>query len=190
MNHSLLVKTSDQPSFGFANFSPFTSAETVRTSDISDVQSLNLQPNSRGGRLKKIKSSSYRNFVGATQKKKLKQATKSKTNRLASNALLGPSKRKKRRVCRDPTQSVTPSDSDTDLAVPFSNDSTEEEEQDADRVFCTGSFSEDHTVEEWIRCAKYFRWAHTLCVGMEEDFLCEIYQVKTLFCCSSVFVIF
>jgi len=43
----------------------------------------------------KISNAPYRKFVGATQKKKIKQATKSKT-RLASNALLGPSKRQKR----------------------------------------------------------------------------------------------
>jgi len=71
----------------------------------------------------------------ATQEQKIKQPTKSKTNRLASNILLGPSKRRKRRVCRDPTPSDTPSDSDTDLAVPFADDSMEgDEEQDAD--FC------------------------------------------------------
>ena len=99
-------------------------------------------------------------------------ATKSKTNRLASNDLLGPSKRRKRRVCRDPTPSDTPSLSDTDLAVP----TEEEEDQDADCVFCTGRFSEDHNLEEWIRSAKYFRWAHTLCGGMEEDFVCEHFQ--------------
>jgi len=76
-------------------------------------------------------------------------------------------------VCRDPTPSYNPSDSDTDLTVPFADDSTEEEEKDIDCVFCTGRSSEDHNVEEWIRCAKYFRWAHTICVGMEEDFVCE-----------------
>jgi len=69
---------------------------------------------------------------------------------------------------------LTLSDSDTDLTVPFADDSTEEEEQDADCAFCTGRFSEDYNVEEWVRCAKYFRWAHTLCVGMEEDFVCEV----------------
>jgi hypothetical protein len=69
-------------------------------------------------------SSPYKKVVEGTQKKKIKQATKSKTSRLASNALLGPSKRGKRRVCRDPTPSDTPSDSDTDLAVPFADDST------------------------------------------------------------------
>ena len=58
----------------------------------------------------------------------MKQATKSKTNRLASNAILGPSKRRKRRVCWDPTPPDTPFDLDTDLAVPFDDDSTEEEE--------------------------------------------------------------
>jgi hypothetical protein len=57
-------------------------------------------------------------------------------------------------VCRDPTPSSTPSDSDTDPTVPFAGDSTDEEEQDADCVFRTGRFSEDHNVEKWIRCAK------------------------------------
>jgi len=72
VNHPALVKTRDQPSFSSANFSPFTSAEALRASDISAVQSLNLQPNPRGGTVKKITSSSYRNFVGATQKKEIK----------------------------------------------------------------------------------------------------------------------
>jgi len=135
------VKINDQPFFSSAHFSPFTSAEALRASDISPVPNLNLQPNTRGGTAKKITSSLYRNFAGATQKKKIKQATKSKTKRLASNALLGPSKRRKRRVCRDPTPSDIPPDSDTDLAVSFADKSTEEEEQDADCVFCTGRFS-------------------------------------------------
>jgi hypothetical protein len=94
VNHPALVNTSDQPSFSSVNFSPFTSAEAVRASDNSAVPSLNLQLNRRGGTVKKITSSSYRNFVGATQKKKIKQATKSKTNHLPSNALLGPAKRR------------------------------------------------------------------------------------------------
>jgi len=63
-------------------------------------------------------------------------------------------------VCRDPTPSDAPSDTDTDLTVAFADDSTEVE-QDADFVFSTGRFFEDHNVEEWIRCGKYFRWAHT-----------------------------
>jgi len=76
-------------------------------------------------------------------------------------------------ICWDPTPSDTASDSDSDVTVPFTADSTEEEEQDADCVFCTCRFSEDHDVDEWKQCAKYFRWAHTLCVSMEEDFVCE-----------------
>ena len=160
MNHPALIKTSDQPSFSSANFSPFTSAEALQSSDISPVPSLNLKPNPRGGTAKKITSSPYKKFVEATQKKKINQATKSKTSRFASNVLLGPSKRRKRRVCRDPAPSDTPSDSDTDLSVPFADDSREEEEQDDDCVYCTGLFSEDLCGEEWIRCAKYFRCAH------------------------------
>ena len=76
-------------------------------------------------------------------------------------------------VCRDPTPSDTPSDSDTDLTVPFAVDSTEKGERDADCVFRTGRFSEDHNVQERTRCAKYYRCAQTLCAGMEEDFVCE-----------------
>jgi hypothetical protein len=88
------------------------------------VPSLNLKPNPYGGTTKKIMSSPYKKFVEATQKKKIKQATKFKTSQLASNALFGPSKRWKRMVCQDPTPSDNPSDSDTDLAVPLADDST------------------------------------------------------------------
>jgi hypothetical protein len=86
-------------------------------------------------------------------------------------------KRWKIRVCRDPAPSDIPSDSDTELAVPLADDSTEEtekeEEKDADCVFGTGRFSEDHNGEDWTRCAKYCRRANTLCAGMEGDFVCE-----------------
>jgi hypothetical protein len=108
------------------------------------VPSLNLQLNTRGGTAKKITNSPHKKIVGATQKEKIKQANKPKTNRLASNALLGLSKRRKKRFFRDPTPSVTSSNSDTDLTVPFADDSTEEEEKDADCMYCTGRFSEDH----------------------------------------------
>jgi hypothetical protein len=82
LNLPALVKINDQPFFSCAHFSPFTSAEALRASDISPVPNLNLQPNTRGGTAKKITTSLYRHFVGATQKKKIKQATKSKTKHL------------------------------------------------------------------------------------------------------------
>jgi len=172
VNQPALVKTSVQPSFSSVNFSPLTSAEALRASDCSPVPSLKLQPNTLGGIENKITSSPYKRIVGETQKKKIKQATKFKTNQLVSNAFLGPSKDGGGGL-RDPAPFVTPSDSDTDLAVPFADDSTEEEEHDTDCVFCTCRFSEDYNVEEWIRCAKYFRWAQALCAGMKEDSVCE-----------------
>jgi hypothetical protein len=96
---------------------------------------------------------------------------------VASNALLDPSKRRKSKVCQDPTPSDTPSDSDTELAGPLADESTEEdEEQDADCVFCIGRLSEHHNGKEWIRCAKYCRRANTLCAGMEKDFVGETCQ--------------
>jgi hypothetical protein len=41
LNHPALVKTSDQSSFCSPNFSPFTSAEALRSSYISPLPSLN-----------------------------------------------------------------------------------------------------------------------------------------------------
>jgi hypothetical protein len=41
VNFLALVRTSDQPSFSSYNFLPFTSAEALRSSDISPVPSLN-----------------------------------------------------------------------------------------------------------------------------------------------------
>jgi hypothetical protein len=117
VNHCALINTSDQPSFSSANFSPFTSAEALRSSDISLVTSPNLKPNPRGGAAKKKnKEFTLQKFVEATQKKKIKQTTKSKTSRLVSNVLLGPSERRKKKGLPDPTPSDTPSDSDSDLA--------------------------------------------------------------------------
>jgi hypothetical protein len=150
------------------------------------VPNLNLQPNTRGGTAKKITSSLYsslyRHFVEASQKKKINQATKSKTKRLASNALLGPSKRQKRRVCRDPTPSDIPPDSDIDLAVPFADESTEEEEQDADCVFCTGRFS---LRPQWRRvdlmCETSQIGAHTLFVSLVMDKHCFVLSLYPLY---------
>jgi hypothetical protein len=88
------------------------------------LPNLILQPNTRGGTAEKISNSPSRKFVGATQKKKIKQATKSKTNGLASNAILSPSKRHKRGFAG--IQLRLTLNSTTDLAVPFTDDSTEE----------------------------------------------------------------
>jgi hypothetical protein len=96
VNQPALVNTNDQPSFSSVYFLPLTPAEALQASDISPLPSLNLQSNTCSGTAKKILNSPYRKFVGAPQKKKVQQATKSNTNRLVSNALLGSSKRQKR----------------------------------------------------------------------------------------------
>ena len=127
--------------------------------------------------------------VKITEKKNIEQATTSKNNLLGSNALLGPSKWEKRAVCRDPTPSVTPSVSDTDLNFPFANDSTEEEEQDADCVFCTGRFSKT-TMWKSGYDVRNISDGVTHCVSTEEDFVCEPRQGHTLCCFSIVFAIF
>ena len=57
VSHPALVKTSDQASFSSANFSTFTSAEALQSSDISSVPSLKLKSNPRDGTAKKITTS-------------------------------------------------------------------------------------------------------------------------------------
>jgi hypothetical protein len=52
VNHTALVKTSEQLSVNPGNFTSFTSAEVLRESDISPVPSLKLQPIPRGGTVK------------------------------------------------------------------------------------------------------------------------------------------
>jgi len=129
VNHRTLVKFSGQPSISSVNFSPFTSADFLTASDIRPVPRLKLQPNNLGGTAKKITTSTYRKYVAPTQERKIKQATKCKTSRLSSKALLGPSRRRKRKDCRYPTPSETPSDSGTYIADTFADDSTEEKEK-------------------------------------------------------------
>jgi len=72
VNHPTLVKTSYQPSFSSASFSPFTSAEALWTSDISHVPSLHLKPNPHGGTAKKIMSSPYKKICWGNSEKENK----------------------------------------------------------------------------------------------------------------------
>ena len=88
---------------------------------------------------------------------------------LGSNAFISPEKTEEIFCCYRTASDAT-SHSDTDRDVPSADDWTEEEEQDADCVFCIGRLSEDRTVEVWIRCAKYCRCLHTICDFMEDDF--------------------
>jgi hypothetical protein len=138
------------------------------------VPSLNLRPNLRGGTAKKATRSPYEKNCCSNSKRENKKGHYIQNITNASNVLLGSSKRWNRRVCWDSNPSNSPSDSETKLAIPLADDATEEdEEQDADCLYCTGRFSEDRAEGNWIRCANCFRWEHTLCAGMEEDFVCE-----------------
>ena len=69
VNHSTLVKTSDQTLFSSVSFRP-SLLQMLSSSDISPVLSLNLQPNPHGGTAKKIMSSPYRNILRQLRKRK------------------------------------------------------------------------------------------------------------------------
>jgi hypothetical protein len=60
VNHPALVKTSDQPSFNSVNYLPFTSAEALRSADISPFAKPELNQNPRGETAKKTTSTPYK----------------------------------------------------------------------------------------------------------------------------------
>jgi hypothetical protein len=37
-----------------------------------------------------------------------------------------------------------------------------EDEVDAECLYCSGLFTKDHDGEEWVRCPKMSKWAHTV----------------------------
>jgi hypothetical protein len=49
-----------------------------------------------------------------------------------------------------------------------------EDEADAECLYCAGFFSEDHDGEEWVRCRKCLKWAHTVCANYpKRAFVCD-----------------
>jgi hypothetical protein len=62
------------------------------------VPSLNLQPNTRGETAKNMMSFTYRKCVAPTQERKIKQVAKFKTSWIESKVLLGPSRRRQKKI--------------------------------------------------------------------------------------------
>jgi hypothetical protein len=88
VNHPASLNTSYQPSSSSANFSPFTSAVPVRTSDTSSVPSLNLKPNPCGGTANKITSSSYKNWLRQLRNRRSNRPLNPKSGSLRRMLLL------------------------------------------------------------------------------------------------------
>jgi len=95
VNHPGLVNTNDQPSFSTVYFSPLTSAEGLLSIRYQSYAKSEPTAKYSWWNSKENNEFTLQKIVGATQKKNFKHATKSKTNRLVSNAVLDPSKRRK-----------------------------------------------------------------------------------------------
>jgi len=95
------------------------------------MSSLNLKPNPRGGTAKKITSSPYnKNLLRQLKKRKSKRPENPKPNDCVECSSW--SFRKTEEKCLLGSKSDTPSESDTELAIPLADDATEEDkEQDA-----------------------------------------------------------
>jgi len=152
------MKTSKQPSISSSNFAPFISVEVLRASDISPVPSLNLKPKS---------CSPYKKSCWGNSKTEDQKGHKIQNRKIASKVLLGRSKRRNRSVCRDPTPSDIPSDSEIKLAVPLADDVTEEDEEgDANCLCCiVPVVSLKTSLERWLdmMCEMLQMGAHALC---------------------------
>lgn len=111
-----------------------------------------------------ISGSPYKNALEEAQnssfnknfKKNLKLGTSSTNNQ---NKVV--SKKKKSHVPSDSS-----SDSEEDVPYVDSNDDMDSEEEDADCLFCQGSFSSDKSGEKWIQCCRCYQWAHEECAGV------------------------
>ncbi|KAI4455497.1 hypothetical protein MML48_9g00014898 [Holotrichia oblita] len=88
-------------------------------------------------------------------------------------------------------KNVTPKVSKKNVKKQESSDSSEEDEdlvldddsdldcdigeEEADCMFCSGVFSDDHAGEQWIQCSKCFKWAHCDCanIGRKDTYICD-----------------
>jgi len=170
------MKTSDQTLFSSVSFrhSLLLRLPDHQTSVL--CQAWTCSHITRGGSAQKLTSSlPTENLLGQFRKKKIKKAIKSKTNQLASNILLGLSKRRKSRVW--------PGSSSVWHSVTFGHRPScsfrwqFEGRRRTRRWLCATvpvvSMKTTKKKSRYIYCAKCFRWSHTLCAGVEEDFVCE-----------------
>ena len=52
--------------------------------------------------------------------------------------------------------------------VDCSADSDDEDEHDAECIYCSGLFSKDKRGEKWLRCTKCMRWCHEKCADVND----------------------
>lgn len=79
---------------------------------------------------------------------------------------------------------ILSSSEEEDNDVPYADDSCEDdlisdEDNDAECIYCTGRFSDDHNGEDWVRCASCTLWSHTSCADLGAAvFVCDFCAKK------------
>lgn len=161
------------------------SGETVKASQISPIPILTSEmkkkhPRTRSAEI--ITSSPYKKIV-----EEEKEKTRLKTLKNGSKERKPNGEKRKENVIKNKNQNekkskehvkknrpisrklFPESSSESDDDVPYDDDSADDchlcsdEDNDAECLYCTGLFSEDHNGEDWVRCSTCFRWAHTMC---------------------------
>ncbi|CAH1110536.1 unnamed protein product [Psylliodes chrysocephalus] len=66
---------------------------------------------------------------------------------------------------------------ESDSEVPY-NDDSDEEDNDAECLFCTNLYSADTHGEQWVKCIKCYRWAHEHCGAEDANFICPMCEER------------
>nr|CAD7194938.1 unnamed protein product [Timema douglasi] len=132
-----------------------------------------------------ITSSPYKKLVEEEKEKKRQKETKKlkrenndkfKREKRGRKKIEGQKKGKELKVPKKKMVSrklLTSSSSDSeDEDIIYNDDLADDchlfsdEENDAECLYCTGLYSEDHNGEDWVRCTACFRWSHTNCADI------------------------
>ncbi|KAK9731068.1 hypothetical protein QE152_g14005 [Popillia japonica] len=81
------------------------------------------------------------------------------------------------KIIKKKATEVSDSSSDEGDSEVVYNDESDEEDNDAECLFCTKLYSADKHGEQWVKCTKCYRWAHEGCGAEDENFTCMC-QIK------------
>lgn len=147
----------------------------TRPTDISPLPTIRTQQGlrrSRAGSAQLITGSPYKNQLIESKDREVtpKQSGKAgRGNRGGSN----PTSR--RGKATGSKRKIIESSSESEADIPDSDDNEgSDDNDDAECIYCAGLFSDDHNGEDWIRCCKCTKWAHTTCADtMNARFVCD-----------------
>lgn len=153
---------------------PSSSSLLVSPKDIIPVPSTSSKTVGsvkRKGSATLITSTPYKKYLEESNMKKKKVGTKKTKNKK-------PVIEKKLTIKKKKIESSS-SESDGSEELQY-DDTSEEDNDDAECLFCSGKYSEDVNGEKWAQCNQCFRWCHEDCGEVHEaKFTCPLCEKGT-----------